>query len=288
MGILQTKAMIVRFKGSTWAATTEDKSVTAQVLADKKAGAKTGKFRKNLFPNSLRLARIKKIVGEARNLIYEHTLPWLHDGGRIVTTKTYGHLSKELAELQTTWESAVNNMVDNWDKELERAEAENNELFDKEEYPPKEKFKADMCKWELTFEQVPEGFDWRADLAPNELKKLKEEQEAKFEKQVQSNRVELYERLHKVVDKAATTLENPKAKFKNSLVSNVKQITEIMDDMNLTEDKILSKISKKAGETIGKVDPKELRKNGDTRKKVAEDAKEQAEDIGKLIGELYT
>jgi len=281
---LEKKALLVTLNISTWTARTLDIRTTNEVLVAKNADASVGRFSKSLLPNNTTIKAIRKNAGAARHHNYEQTLPWSDNGARIIPTARFMEHSRKMGEFKAEQEKLVSQFKTEYTKAIKNAKVTMGDLFDETDYPNvtavNEKFDFD-----IEYVQVPISEDFRVDLAEEEVKKLKAKIDTRKDLAIHEARKDMYTRLQRVVGHMAEKLADPKGKFKNTLTKNVADLTQILDDLNIAEDKKLSSLGDEAS-TLGKYNPQTLRDDPEARKKAAEEAKDLTDKIAEAMKDV--
>lgn len=286
MSVLHDRAMLVRLKIKVPTFTMIDRTTTDEVLKDKQAKTKSaGRFNKSLLPNNEHLKEIKRIAGFARNFNYQQTLPWTDQGARILPTRRYNTHTKELTTFRHKFDHAVDQFIAAYKKAITDAQKELGNLFDPDDYPSENRLREEF-NFDLNYDPIPHSDDFRITLHSKDLKRIRTQLEKKAELATDETRRHLYERLYRLVEHLGTTLQDADAKFKNSITGNIEDLTAIMDDMNITNDPELKKLSDQAAQIASGTSPDDLRKDSKVRSDTAEKSKKLADAIAERMKEF--
>lgn len=275
---INTKAILVRLAISMPSNGRQDKDLTAQVLADEGMKEKAGKWVKNLYPPDA-FAPFVKVQGKARTFHYENSLPWGDNGDRILPVSNHMDYMDGLRKITREFDDLVNVYVPaNYQKWVEWARVAHGAKFDPSLYPGVDSIKSKF-RFKVEVNPVPSGADFRVTLGEDEIAEMRSDLERRIQEATDGARKDLWQRLIKPITHMADTLKKADAKFKDSLVENIKDIINLIPVLNLTGDKDLQAFAKEIGETVARKNPETLRENAKTR---AETAK-QAEEIAKRM-----
>lgn len=78
--------------------------------------------------------------------------------------------------------------------------------------------------------------------------------------------------------------ESGDPRFHDSIVGNIKELCEIMKDMNVAGDAEIEKMTKQIASTLGKLNPDELREDKKARKAAADSADEILRKMSGYLG----
>ena len=95
---------------------------------------------------------------------------------------------------------------------------------------------------------------------------------------------EPFKRLHEVIQKVHAKLSDSDAIFRDSLIDNVKDLIEVLPDLNITDDPELAKLIAAARKNICTSDVQALRDDGDYRTKVAKSAADILKQMKGVMG----
>ena len=281
---LTNSCMLVRVNISVWTTRILDQMVTREVLDDKNAAANSGRFNKSLLPGNRVIAQLRKNANACRAYNYRVTLPWGDNGARILRNTLHQDHTKKIGQFKQKHDDLTVQFFREYEEAKEQAKTDMGDLFKANEYPTKEQLEQKF-RFQVDYTNIPTSKDFRVDLGENELRKIKDDMNAKADQAVHESRVYVYERLADVVTKMAEKLKDPDAKFHDTLVNNIKELTDIADDLNITGDVKLSELAKDASE-LGRYDPIELRKSKEVRKDAADKATKVGNDIQEVMDAL--
>ncbi len=263
--MIQNQAMLASLSISSWGGRKQDKKVTAEVETTHGAHD-AGKFNKALVNKGL-LEPINKIIGRAREAHHRFTLPWTDDGRRILPGKNFMPCTTEVRALKSEFDIAVRTMVGQYPIEVQAARNRLGSMYDPGDYPDPADI-ANKYSFELEFEPVPDGNDFRVDVGKEAMAELRDSVTNKVVQRQANAMKSCYSRLRDVVSKVEERLSDPKAIFKDSLIENVKDECSIMDGLNITNDKDLTALVTEIQDQLI-VPPSTLRNNPVTRGRVA-------------------
>ena len=109
--------------------------------------------------------------------------------------------------------------------------------------------------------------------------KIKQDTEKRLKKKAKQIAEETAQRIAEIVEKIQSTLSDQDAKFKDSLIGNLRGLVEIIDTLNITGDPEISAIKRDLQKGICTTDPQSLRDDPVKRKDTAKEAK-------RLLGKL--
>lgn len=269
--MLQNDAMIVRLSISKWTARKFDKKITREVAQTHGAADDVGRYNKVLIAKEA-VQAIDKAATAARSYHYEHTLPWDDFGGRLLPSAQFMDYSKEMRRLKGEFENAVADFVRNYPQYRDDAERKLNGMFNPTDYPAP--FEIDRkFDFATDIEPIPSADDFRVNVQKRDKERIQKEIAESVDRRVKDATRDLYERLFSVVKHFAERLDDPEAKFKNSLVGNIVELTNLLPKLNVSGDPKLETLRKEVKNKLAKYEPDTLRSDEVTRKSAATDAK---------------
>jgi hypothetical protein len=263
--MIQNKAMLVSLSISSWAARKQDKRVTAEVETTHGAH-NSGTFNKALVNKGL-LEPVNKVTAEARKMHHFYTQPWTDDGRRILSSKNFMLCTGDIRKIKGDFDSAVNTLLAQYPAEVQAARNRLGTMYDPGDYPDPADI-ASKFSFELKFEPIPDGHDFRVDLSTEALTELRQSVTHDVVLRQAKAMESCYSRLREVVSKVEERLSIPDAIFKDSLIQNVKDECSIMDGLNITDDAVLTSLVSQIQDQLI-VPPSTLRNSPFTRARVA-------------------
>lgn len=260
-------AVLVALSIRTFSNQRQDKTITDEVKLKKALGNGAGKWVKYKLPDEC-LTPIRKFCGVVRQFHYDHTSPW-DDGQRLLSGKAREGYDARMQEFKAEFEKLVAEFVAEYPNWIEHAKIMHAATFDEADYPLQSDiagcFSIDRCYFPVP---KPEHFNV-------EMKELYGQGLVALTEQKVAQAVQdAWDRLLKPVAHMAEKLANPDALFKDSLVENIKEMTSLIPELNLTGDAKLAEAAESIAKQLASLDAQVLRESKVERKAVAEKAKE--------------
>jgi Protein of unknown function (DUF3150) len=282
---LSRKAVLVSLNISTWAARKFDREVTAETNRRRGATDDAGRYNKLLI-GAEHLKAIQSVVGEAREKFYRYTRPWA-DGTGILPNVSYAKFSTEFRALKQRFNEVADEFAANFPAYVTERKKALNGLFREDDYPSASEIRSKFA-FDTKFANVPDAGDFRSDVLDddtvNDIRSEIAEGERKAEGEVMAH---TYHEIADVVGKMAKKLKDFKAEgktakesyFKDSLVENIRELTELLPTFNLTGDAKLAELTSRLQSELCVEDPKTLRDNDNVRVAVQKSAEEILADV---------
>ena len=280
------RAMLVNVKIRQFNAVKTDKKITADVAALHGSEVEMGRYAKSVIEKSATLT-LKRLAGEIRLEHYRRTLPWSEDGSRILTSRGYDDYAKFMRDSQEKWDVAVANFLDGWDGFVADARVKLNGLFNENDYPSAAKLRKKFeFRWKV--DPVPLADDFRVALGAAEVGAIKAQMQGDLDETVNAAMQSVWVQMRDVVQKMAERLraydpQNPgAAPFRDSLVTNIRELVEILPSLNLTSDPNVAKFTNSMRDLV-KADATMLRDNMWTREDTAKRAEAILDQMSQFI-----
>lgn len=275
---IHTSAMLVELNISTWTARKLDKRVSQEIDLDKNTKTRAGNYNKNLMAGTELLDGIVKYAANVRAWHNKQTLPWSDSGLRLLPMANFMEYKAHLGTLETNYNTLVDRFLTEYPNLISAAAFTLGSLFEREDYPAVERIK-DKFGFKYFFSPVPVAGDFRVDTHEAALRELHMQYENEFERRLQGAMKEAWTRLYECLDhmKERLTDDGDKPKIlRDSLVSNAKELIEILPRLNITNDPKLEQARVDLSKALlGIDDAKELRDSKDIRL----DVRKQVEEI---------
>lgn len=278
VGGLVASSILVDLNISTWTGRKTAKNETKKVVQD--AGAKSSDaahVTKKLFVDNPLFADITSKSNAMRNYVINCTLPWIGDL-RLLSIANFEKFQGDMNSMKDAFDEAVDKFCKDYDVQVSAMAFKLGNMFNRAEYPSAANIRHKFnVRWD--FSPLPTSGDFRVD-AENRLKQeMQAVYERAMEERVRESMKSVWERLHECLTHLADRLghkEDGKPNiFRDSLLGNAKELVNLLEVFNITQDQQLEAARRKLLAAIDNVEPEELRKNDDIRK----DVKSQVDEI---------
>lgn len=266
------RAMLVSVKIRQFSANKTDKKISKEVAAQHNADSSMGHYKKALIAKEA-LAELTRIAGEIRKEHGRRTLPWAEDGSRILTSTAYNQYAEFMRKSNEKWDDAVAAFLSQWDSFVEDARVKLNGMFNPNDYPEMHKLRG-MFEFRWTVRPIPLDQDFRVALGSNEVAAIKAQLQDELDTTVKDAMRSVWEQMHEVVGKMVERLRayNPakpgEACFRDTLVTNISDLLQILPSLNLTNDPKIDEFTAKMQELV-RYDAQALRDNMIVRDDIA-------------------
>jgi hypothetical protein len=277
---LKDTALIVNPTFKVWSGRKLDKDATRELCSDKNAVQGSARVNKSLMPDEPKLKRIRKIVGEARNYHYQHTLPWEdRGGGRILPAGLFVPYQKQMEAYRDKIKAEIAEFCDPqyFNEAKKEGMRKLGGLANEWEYPSVNKVKY-LFEAEVHFYPIPAADDFRVNLSAHDLQRLKQKNREQEVKIIKKTTEHLWKKLSDLAEHAEERLGDPNKSFHASLNKNVQHFAEILPELNLGEDRFIEGVAKDLADAVGD-DPKVLRTDEKARSSAAQGARSAIEKI---------
>ena len=282
---LTTKAMLVRFSLHGWSGRKRDGNVEEEVADKHKAAANVGVYIKRILTSP----KLKAFwsAGIACNTEHKRlTLPW-EAGTGILPAKLYFKYRDTIEPLRTEALKFADEFVEEYTKQWNNGMSDCREslgdLFSKDDYPDP-KYMGAKFDIRLRFRPLENPNDFRVNLGKDATSQVRDELAESLKSDFQELMREPFKRLHEVIQKVHAKLSDSDAIFRDSLIDNVKDLIEVLPDLNITDDPELAKLIAAARKNICTSDVQALRDDGDYRTKVAKSAADILKQMKGVMG----
>ena len=124
----------------------------------------------------------------------------------------------------------------------------------------------------IQVDPIPYADDFRVNLQSQEIAEIKADIEARVNESITMSMKDLWTRLQKAVSHMADRLSEKDSVFRDSLINNLIELTELLPKLNLTNYQNLETIRKDIENNLCSFSPQILREDGKEREKAAQKA----------------
>jgi hypothetical protein len=287
---LTSRAMLVKFSRTTYAARKYDKKVTAEVEQSHGTKGDAGRYNKILIAKEA-LEAGQKAANDARTFLYSQTLPWNDEGYRILTAANYLPFTQSMRRKIISIEAADRDFIARYPEFKEEAKARLNGMFEELDYPPVDEIEKKFSV-SIQFSPIPDS-KWTTvieELTLDQLNEMQKSSDLRVNEAIAEANKDLWKRLHDVVSSMVERLSDPDKIFRDSLIQNAKDLCELLPRLNLTGDSNLEAMRQIIVDKLTRSNPDDLRpKENDTPTTKAAKAatrKHTAEEAAKILKDM--
>lgn len=280
--IVQTKlsevTVLSNLSISQWIGFRTDRKASDEVHRTNDASADAGNYNKRLLPKGS-MDKINAVVNGARVYHRTNTLPWLDAGARILPASHYMEYAARMKDYRQQFEQETADFLKEYVSLQKQAKTRLGKLYNENDYPSMEKL-AKSFSWELDILPFPDSTDFRVTGIEN-IEAIRSDLQERMNSVFTDAMKDVSERIVEVVGRMAERLKGYKPgkpgkraenTFKDSLVSNVQELVELLPLFNLNSDPKLAKIIGKMKSELCKYTADDLREDEHVRAKVADSA----------------
>ena len=274
---ISTAAMLVELSIGVWTGRKLDKRASNDVTTTNNAHKGVANVSKKLLGDCAELDAVQKFVANARNVHYACTMPWSDTGLRLLPTTQYFKYHQEMTGLETEYKRLVNVFLDAYSWEVQDAQLKLGALFNADEYPTADSLTSKF-RFKMNYMPLPDAGDWRVSIGNETEQALRSQYEGYYATQLQTAMGDVWRRAHEALTKMCERLDyadGPTKKvFRDSLVSNVHDMIELLGACNVTGDATMAQAQRDLDDAMRGITPDALREDSylraETRRKVNE------------------
>jgi hypothetical protein len=257
-------AMLVDLSMHNWAGRKLDKSASQRVTIDNRASTGVANVHKKLLGDCAELSAVLKFAGNARNTHYAMTMPWSDAGMRLLPTTTYFKYNEVMLALKAEYFVLVESFLDSYNWEITQAQVKLGDLFNPDEYPSGASLQSKFG-FGFTYIPLPNAGDWRIDIEEEAKEELAQHYSTYYRNQLEAAMGDVNRRAQEVLVRMSERLDygdkETKKVFRDTLVTNVLEIVDLMDACNLTGDQTMRENSQMLRDALNGLDAADLRED---------------------------
>jgi hypothetical protein len=270
---LSHRAVLVTLSQRAWKGRTTDRELAAQTELNASAEQGTMTVIKELTPKYL-IQPIRTILRIGREEHYKMSSPGLLRGQHLLPAKMFETYMLSQGAIKDEFFQVVEKYVDVYPDVRKAASKRLGTGFKERDFPTTSEIKS-YFGYSFYASPVPEVGDWRVDgVDPKELSEMKKEVEASVSSMFNEAVTTLYDRAREMLEKLVNQAKNfstdaPGAMLRDATIDQVKELSAMICDMNVTGDPLLDKLGKEMLKEFAELSGTELRRNADARKNAA-------------------
>lgn len=257
-------AMLVDLSIRNWAGRKLDKSASQKVTIDNRASTGVANVHKKLLGDCAELSAVIKFAGNARNAHYAMTMPWSDTGMRLLPTSRYFKYNEQMLALKAEYSTLVETFLASYNWEITQAQVKLGDLFNPDEYPSVSSLQS-RFDFGYTYIPLPEAGDWRLDIEEEAKEELAQHYQSYYRNQLEAAMADVNRRAQDVLVRMSERLDygdkETKKVFRDSLVTNVLEIVDLMDACNLTGDLLMKENAQALRYALSGLDADDLRED---------------------------
>lgn len=267
---------------SAWTGQRIDKDATRKVTEDAGAASDAARVNKHLVPKES-LKAITAALGAVRTHFYTNTLPWRDNGDRLLTRMRFTAFMAEHEKLRQDFDDAVTDfLTTTYPTAREKAAFRMGTMFNPDDYPSADTLRRRFAV-NLEIDAVSEASDFRVQLDAAEQQRVREGIESAVHSRITTAMHDVWSRLSTAVENVAERLSDEDAIFRNSLISNLVDLIDLLPDLNITGDADLERLRLEAKHKLTAHTPDALRADKTVRAQVASEAQSLLADLSGIM-----
>ena len=281
-----SSAMLVELSVRSWTGRKLDKSVSAEIDVAKNTKTSVVNANKNLMAGTGVLDKIIKYAAQVRGWHIAQTLPWSDNGSRLLPMSNFMAYKEQLGVLEENYNALVDKFIDSYPNLVISAAFQLGDLFNRAEYPEVHTLR-NRFAFSYNFFPVPQAGDFRIDINEEAKAEILANCNKAYQDRLNNAMRDAWERLKEcltrmsdrlVVDVVHDEQGNPSHEFRvfrDSLIDNAKELTDLLKHLNLTQDPMMEQARRDLKHVLDKYDADTLRESFTART----DAKAQVDAI---------
>ena len=265
---IASSAVLIDLNISVWTARKLDKNVSKEIDINKNTTIKAGNYNKHILAGADQLEAITKLAGEIRDWHGRQTLPWSDTGTRLLPMTNFFDYKHQLGVYEAEFKSRINTFIHEYPNIVQSMAYKLGALFNREEYPDTNSI-ATKFNMRYTIMPVPETKDFRVDIADDIRNEMQQEYQKAYEGRVEAAMSDAWSRLHTTLEHMIDRLSGDEKKiFRNSLVDNALELTNLLTRLNVTNDPKLENARRALEQSLVGVTADELRDSKGARQEI--------------------
>lgn len=239
---IATHCLVLNLRVGVWSGHQLDKSASQRLTSEASATDDAARVNKHLISKAA-LAEVTKAANALRTHFYTHTLPWKDNGDRVISRKPFLSFIEQHEKLMSDMHRAADNFAHViYPAERERARFRMGALYNPSDYPSPDEVRRRFYA-SLDIDPVTEIGDFRVKLEAQAQQTLKTQVERAYQERVDRAMQSVWQRVADMVTTFAQRTAANQA-IRVELVDNLREIVQILPDLNIVSDPQLESIRK--------------------------------------------
>lgn len=269
---IHSRALLVWLTISTWSARKYDKKISNETNARLQASSNAGRYNKCLLPGDHPSYKVlTQLMGSIRLQHYDHTLAWSDEGWRLLPTANYMEYTKWYRAQQLAVQTALAAFLVDYPSMRSDAAVLLGGAYRSEDYPSSQDLRAKFAI-EAKYSPLPAVGDVRVDLAADQIASIEQQIQATTQDAIGLAMKDAWQRLYDVVSKISERLNTPDAIFRDTLITNARELCASLKRLNVTNDTDLESMRVRVLEELTTFEPDVLRDTPRVRRNVGAEA----------------
>lgn len=221
------------------------------------------------------ISGITKIEARARKYHMSVTLPGVDEGMRIIPKSLLPEWLKKMEGFREDYEKAAKEFIENYSVYVAEAADSLGTLFNPGDYPSVGDIE-NKFGFSIVVAPMPVGQDFRMALPDAEREAIAKQIDQQTAEVVSRTTLTLWDKIYELTDGLSEALRKytgqKKGAFKSAVVDNIKSYCDILDDLNITDNRELKQMKNRLLRELCKHDADDLRADDALRLDVAESA----------------
>ena len=263
-----SSAMLVDVSVSVWTGRKKDRKASDDVTQANFAASGVASVHKKLMADCQELVAIQKFVANGRNRHSAMTMPWSDTGLRLLPTTQYFKYHQAMTEMQDEFHRLVNTFLQGYEWEITQASAKLGDLFNRDEYPSIDSLR-NKFGFRLSYIPLPDAGDFRIDIGNEATEQVKDHYQSYYSAQLNNAMNDVWQRTHKALSAMSERLDytpsEDKKVFRDTLVTNVLDMVELLNVCNVSGDSQMNAARMKLEDALRGVNADALREDAHLR-----------------------
>jgi len=280
---LSTKAIRLHLLWGYWKPEKTDKAITATTNKSLGVQGNRGHYDKELFSTEY-MRPLREHTSRTKRFYYLHTLPWEDRVSRLASVRKVEEIATVLNRNILQYEEILRRTVGD-DAAYMQA------IYDQRlwlgaswaygDYPGREAF---MQRYHARLDIMPltTTTDLRCELSESLRAQIAESIERDTAERFRLAMADCWKKLYEPVRKMADTLSQSDASFRNTLVGNIREVCEVMPELNILDDPELKRMTDEVMGRLADADTDALKDDAGVRMEYAQRAGELADMLRKM------
>lgn len=184
---------------------------------------------------------------------------------RLLPTAQYFKYHEQMTAIQNEFNRLVDNFLQRYADEVVDAQVTLGSLFNPDDYPTVDSLTSKFA-FRLSYIPLPDAGDFRLDVNNDAMSQMQTQYQEYYGRQLKNAMNDVWRRVYDSLSKMSERLDyqsdETKKIFRDSMVSNVVDMVELLRVCNVTGDSQMSAMANKLDETLRGVTPDALREDG--------------------------
>lgn len=272
---LSERALLIHVSVHGWTGQRKNKKASDEYCMQINAANDAVDLLTKIVPKK-ELDPIRQTGQRAYRYFVDKTLPWSDGGWRILPSESFFDFREGLSKYTSDHNRKVAELAKHWPEitSEDNLKARMGKLYDPRVVPTAGSLSSRFYISTDIMALPPMSKDFRIQMNQEAFDEFESELKSSWEQMTKKALAEVWQRLSTFIGKIADTMGNKNKRFRNTIITNLRDFCDTIPSFNITDDPKLEEVRQDVLTKLAGLDPEDLKEIPNKRKQAAKDAQD--------------